>query len=330
MIRLRECGFESGASQRREIAAESAPDYLYLVVEESPMYLHLLLAFCVAPQHQQTPVRVFLGASGDTSIAVQPKVVAQLLDLAYDPRTQFLYTYGQHAGAYRVTQWSKSGRGLSHWDVSSSLTPASILYVRDNELRAVMEDRRRDKHVEVTFGQDSGAPRITDLPADVSAYDASLDRHTHETIRELMKTLNLVPSPILGQHVGNPRVNIDLFWVNARDVSWDKIAWTEDFSVIAFGWDSVVMKLAVKGPDGEYRAGGVEGQVRTAVGAGPVGEGWVELLAVAVSNGAAAYGVEVGRGRSARKYVLWVDVTSRDWRVSRREGGVLARPLGRF
>ncbi|MDQ3814986.1 MAG: hypothetical protein M3347_13670, partial [Armatimonadota bacterium] len=266
---------------------------------------------------------------------------------------------------FHVKQWSVRGKQLADWKFPDHLHPDSILYIYHNQPRAILWNKQLKRWVEVSFiGSSFADCAVIDLAVDPEQHDLALAPGQVKRIRQIMKDLNLYPSPRIGQHIGDFSILIDTFSINAPPFDSDRIAWNEDLSVLSFGRNMLTeVSLAFRQLNGKYRKRRVESILQTAFFESypipksttslkpfpqlPLLHGLppdskpnharssrthipVELLSIVVSKRMAVYGAEVGTDKNLRRVVAWLDIKSPTPKVMRKKPGLLARVLQRL
>ena len=140
-----------------------------------------------------------------------------------------------------------------------------------------------------------------------------------------MRTLHWIPVVQIGVHVLYAETLIDSFSPILPRLE-ERIAWTEDFSVVSHAWDDATsFQLAVKNEGSQtYVDRDISKRLFAALDWTPRPPNWVKLYAINVSHTMAVYGLGIQQG-DTKQAVVWVDCRGKNWRVSRTEPGYLAR-----
>lgn len=313
------------------------------------MIRHILLSVMAAAGAQAgagAQVRVFTGARVDRSIRIPTRLTGSFLDLVYDGHARRLYTYFEDAGGLRLVAWDRSGNRLPDWDVPPGLRPASLLYRRSGHVTGLV--RAGTEIWEATFEElPRPAVALRELDTDPADYDYRLDRRTFVAVRSLMKELHLVPSlrntisrsggGVAFGHMRDLSRLIDRYPINAPDVYWDRLGWTDDLSMISQGsLDGGNVRLEVKQSDQQYRSFNLDSQLQGVFADSGKGPRFSALHSIVLGANQVIYGIseEPRAGQPPpsrpRRRVVWLKPVGTGWRVVRTEKGLLARRLQRF
>jgi hypothetical protein len=278
-------------------------------------------------------VPVFVGMKEQPTVRIPTSELGRPEDLAFDRRKGLLFASTWLGGDWHVRSWNDRGAQLSDWRPPDFLQPLGLLYVNQGALRTVCWDKRqRNWAVLSLIDRPQNRLRIEYLTVEVKDYDRTLDHQTTDRVRNVMKSLRWYQR---AYGAGSPDFDHlhEWFPVNSRPTDV-VMAWTEEFEVVAFGWESLAtVDLAFQDGEGNYCRIWVLpfllDALRKPPNAIPTD---TFLLATAVSPEGAAYGLLTWNqgANTTEPVVLRFRFIGQELRLVRKEPGFLARLLERY
>ncbi len=293
--------------------------------------LGAMLVICLAQQGEPPHEKVFYGERAEHAVSLPKHQLTYAVDIAYDDATRTLYVLRQSKETTEVQAWSNKGRPNASWVLPKDVVPFSVLHVRNGVTRIVAHVKADNKPVIVSFLHGPDRVEVDELEGSILEYDLSLDSKRVRRVRALMKELNwfTCQGGVAGGHTADPLATIDVFPVNARPLKPERIAWTPDLRVAAFGWSSDDPAVAQREEDGTYRKTELGDVIEKGLSPIVRGPDWRRLDSILVAEGLLVSAVASKRGIDWHA-VVWVDLQREGFPILKVEKGRLARKLEKF
>jgi hypothetical protein len=288
------------------------------------MLFPLLTLLVTALDSPSTPrTAVFAGPAAETRIVLESRALGSPHDLVSDPRGKRLFVMGGFEDGVHVKQWSFKGKLQNDWKVPEELVPASILYLRQGQPRALMLDRDAGGWVEVAFRDRYRDPvRSEPLAGDPLVFDTALDPDGAARIRRQLVTLGVSTGEAAAGLTRRQR--IDRLRVHARELHGDCVEWSSDRGSIA--WTNG-RSVRIGGARGAAPVRDPLASVRAALGVRPEDEIPIRVRALLLAPATAVLGVRAGKPPASVDQVVWLDVSGAAGAPPRAEPGLLARVI---
>ncbi len=295
--------------------------------------LGAVLVLWIGGQGEPSCEKVFYGERAEHAVSLPKDELTYAIDIAYDDATCTLYALMQSKKTTVVQTWSNKGRSDASWVLPKDVVPYSVLHVRNGVTRIVAHLKADNKPVIVSFLHGPDRVEVDELERSILEYDLSLDSKRVRRVRALMKELNWFSfqGGVAGGHTAEPLATIDVFPVNARPLEPERIAWTPDLRVAAFGWSSSSYAPAVaqREEDGTYRKTELGDVIEKGLSPTIRGPDWRRLDSILVAEGLLVSAVASKRGIDWHA-VVWIDLQREGFAILKVEKGRLARKLERF